>query len=478
VDRTAPVAARGGTTYFAPRVRILRLGPKLVAEPEAGTELTFAQQDILRAEVTRVNSDAAQYSLTLNNWFDKPPADRSLTEWLRGSFPAPPGGQGPSAPVERLENGQALWPRFRYNDFQQFRFGDRLRIDMAYWPDPPPGPDAASAQNWVPMVAGPITDMRFTFSSGEGARVTISGEDDLSRLKDKSEKKVPFKDLSERGIVRKVLAEANYPLRDIAPSRVAWPPFAEGEAHGFSETLQGGQSYLEFLQKLAHRLDFEVFLEFDPPTVPGTSKEQAQGVAVAFHFEPARSLLPPDRTLRDVFVLHREQHLIEFTPTIKVIDQYTEVVVKGRHRDRNRPERVTGPARPDAVEEELHTDAERKDPPLKSGPAMREFFFPGRPNRTEAPNQTNLDPERARQAAAAMLRKKAREFMTVEGTTVGLPRLRPGNHVEIRGFRPPFDGFYYVTKTVHTYGADGMRTRFSARRPGMPEPPPRLPLPS
>jgi phage protein D len=111
------------------------------------------------------------------------------------------------------------------------------------------------------------------------------------------------------------------------------------------------------------------------------------------------------------------------------------------------------------------------DRPLKSGPEIREFFFPGRPNKAEAPNQTNVDPERARQLAVTMLRKKAREFMTLEGTTLGLPRLRPGNHVEIRGFRPPFDGFYYVTKTVHSCGADGFRTRFSARRPGMPEPP-------
>ena len=60
--------------------------------------------------------------------------------------------------------------------------------------------------------------------------------------------------------------------------------------------------------------------------------------------------------------------------------------------------------------------------------------------------------------------------MTIEGTTIGLPKLRPGNHVEIRGMRAPFDGFYYVTKTVHAFGADGFRTRFSAHRPGMPKP--------
>src|SRR5262245_52111550 len=148
MGKAAPVATRVGTALFAPRVRILRLGPKLVSEPEVGTELAFVQQDILRVEVTRVSSGGAQYSLTLNNWFDKLPADRTLEEWLRGVFPIPSGDQS-SAPVEELESFRPLWPRYKYNDFQQFRFGDRLRIDMAYWPDPPPGPDAAatSAQN-------------------------------------------------------------------------------------------------------------------------------------------------------------------------------------------------------------------------------------------------------------------------------------------------------------------------------------------
>ena len=73
--------------------------------------------------------------------------------------------------------------------------------------------------------------------------------------------------------------------------------------------------------------------------------------------------------------------------------------------------------------------------------------------------------------AEAQFRRKAREFFTIDGTTLGIPRLRPGNYVQITGMRPPFDGFFYVTKTVHTYGADGLRTKFSARRPGMVLPP-------
>lgn len=450
----SPVAARPGATNFVPGVRIKKLQRELHAGREAGEDLAVLAADVLSVEVTRVNSGAAQYSVTLNNWFDSLPADRK-------------DDLNTTSRRERVAGGRPLWPRYKYNAFEFFEFGDRVRIDMRYWPNPPDDADALvrAAGAWVPMVSGPITDMRFGFSSGEGGRVTVSGEDDLSRLKDKTEGKTEFSKVSERTLVERVLSQAHYPLDRIADGGLPWPDFAEDDDHGLEETLQGGQSYLDFLLKLADRLDFEVFVEFD-----ALAFGRDDAVGLDFHFEPARSGRPPDPTPGGTFVLQRERHLIDFSPTIKVIDQYSEVIVRGRHRDRNQPERVEQLAGTDAVAGELHRDPEI-DPPLLSGPAIRERFFKNRPNRADAPNQTNLDPGRGKQLATALLRKKAREFMVVEGTTLGLPRLRPGNHVEIRGFRPPFDGFYYVTMTVHSFGADGLRTKFTARRPGMPAPP-------
>lgn len=447
---TAPVAARPGTTYFAPQARIRRLSSTLQAAPEAGEELPVLAADVLHISVTRVHSGTSQYSLTLNNWFDDLPQRR-------------PAGNGQRSRVEPQENGRPVWPRFKYNTLQSLRFGDRLRIDMRYCGELPGSLDRAAlgAHAWVPMIAGPVTDMRFTFAEAEGSRVTISGEDDLSRLKDKSQGKAEFSRLSERSIVERVLHRCSYPLPMAAPL-LEWPPFAVDDSRGLSETLQGGQSALDFLNKLADRLDFEVFVEFDRFDI------ESDPAAVTFHFEPARSLVHPDSMPGNTFLLQRERQLIDFTPTIKVIDQYSEIVVKGRHRDRNRPERVEQLAGSDAVQPELHTAA--GDPPLLSGPAIRAEFFPNRPNRAEIPNQSNVDSERAQRLADALIRRKARELLTIEATTIGLPRLRPGQHVEIRGFRAPFDGFYYVTKTIHTYGADGFRTRIFARRPGMPAP--------
>src|SRR5262249_1516147 len=154
-------------------------------------------------------------------------------------------------------------------------FGQRLRVDMRYWPDITAGTQlskpASQALSWVPMVCGPVTDMRFTFSSGGGAQLTISGEDDLSTLKDRSSTRTEFPSMPERQIVPEVRRLAKYPLSDVAPPQVAWPPFADDGGDGIVESILDGQSYLEFLQKLADRLDLEVFLEFTDLTDPNSA---------------------------------------------------------------------------------------------------------------------------------------------------------------------------------------------------------------
>jgi hypothetical protein len=451
---TSPVAARPGTSYFVPGARVKKLNRVLPSGAEAGDDLPILSGDVLRVEVTRVNTGVSQYAITLNNWYDSLPADRQDS-------------RNQVTQTERLVNGRPVWPRFKYDAFEYFKFGDRLRIDLRYWPDSPA--DASLSQRaagaWVPMIAGPITDMRFSFATGAGAQLTLTGQDDLNWLTDKTQGKTEFSKLSERTMVNRVLAQAKYPLNQITDGPLPWPPFAEDDGNGVSESLQGGQSYLDFLQKLAGRLDFEVFVEFDTLTFP-----TSQAVAATFHFEPARSAVPPDQNPGGTYVLRREQHLLDFAPTIKVAEQYSDITVRGRNRDRKQPERIQKLADTTAVAAELHIDP-AVDAPLVSGPAIREVFFQNRPNHADAPNQTNLDAARADLLAQAMIRKQARELMTIEATTIGLPRLRPGNHVEVRGYRAPFDGFYYVTKTVHSYGADGLRTKFSARRPGMPVPP-------
>lgn len=453
---SSPIADRAGTAYYAPGVRLAKLGASVSASSEKGDVLAKdVLGDLVRAEVTRVNTGVSQYTLTFNNWFLATGVDRTAS----GSSP----GAGSLREAVDGPGNVPAWPRFKYNDFGTLAFGNRLRIDLRYVPEPAGQPRTAGddEKSWSPMVAGPITDVRFGFASGQGAQLTVSGEDDLSALKDKVDKRVPMDRKAEVSIVRQALAKAGYPLAIAAPL-VGYPDFATDDGQGIQEALAAGQSPLEFIQKLAERLDFEVFLEFADLTVPSSPLE--------FHFEPYRGRAKPVETLRPVYRLDRERNLLDFNPTIKVVDQYSRVEVKGRHRDPLFAKEVKGEATHAILEDELHVDPSL-DGPLKSGPEVRQRFFGARENKFTSPNQSNLDEVRADWAAKAVIRKKARELFTIEATTLGVPRIRPGRHVEIRGMRAPFDGFYYVTKTVHTFGTDGYRTKITASRPGMELPP-------
>jgi hypothetical protein len=449
------------STYFVPGFRVTKLPATLNSASQPGDPLPDdIIGDVVQAEVTRVCSGASQYSFTLNNYI----ASTTSTSATKGS-----GGGTVMTPTSLSGGPQLNWPPYKYNDFSLIAFGDRLRIDMQDWRDPSTerrlSATALYDQTWVPMVSGPVTDMKFEFSSGSGARLTVSGEDDLSQLKDHYDKRQEFAKAPERQIVRDVLTLANYPLQSMADPQVQWPSFADDGGDGITEALQEGQSYLDFMQKLADRLDCEIFLEFADLTIATSALE--------FHFEPSRCRLPPEQSAGDVFILDRDTNLIEFSPSIKVVDQPSAAVVKGRSRDRNNPTMVMGNADSSILSDELHPDdSDGTALPLVAGPDVRARFFPNRnDNPMSKTNETNMDPDRATVLAQTQFRRKAREFFTIEGTTLGLPRLRPGGFIQITGMRPPFDGFYYVTKTVHSYGGDGMRTKFSAQRAGMPVPP-------
>jgi hypothetical protein len=438
-----PQATRPGSRLFAPDLRIAKLGA-LSPSGEEGQILELPRDDVVSLVITRVCSGPSHYSITLNNW--------------------------DSAIAARRDAQQQTWPPFKYNNFDHFEFGMRLRIDMRYWPDSSREntQTVQAAHAWVPMIAGPITDMQFTFTATEGARLTIIGEDDLFPLKNNSEEKVTFPTKTEKFIIEDTLRRAGYPL-PLSDPQVSRPPFFDNQSNGITDNIQDGQSYLEYLQKIAKKYDCEMFVEFNDFT--------STSPAVGFHFEPARSRVSPNENLRHLYVLEQGKNLIKFKPTFKVLDQYTEVKVKGRHRVRSRPQLVQQPALPAILSDELYHDSSLGDGALTPGPDVRTHYLSRyfnahmARNINQLPNQTNIDEERASAMAKAVMRQKSREFLSITGTTIGMPQLRPGIYVEIRKMRQPFDGFYYVEKTITSYEKKGFTTQFTARRPGMQLPP-------
>jgi hypothetical protein len=166
--------------------------------------------------------------------------------------------------------------------------------------------------------------------------------------------------------------------------------------------------------------------------------------------------------------------LVSFAPKFKVWEMPTSADASGARPDRRgrSPGRLTPAELQTALREELHDSPAYPAAAARAIDAItaRDQFFGDAndaPANTEPAHASNLDPDRTELKALATVLKKVREFMTAEASTIGIAKLRPGMHVHIVGMRPPFDGFYYVNKTVHKLDINGYRTDVSLERPGM-----------
>jgi hypothetical protein len=190
-----------------------------------------------------------------------------------------------------------------------------------------------------------------------------------------------------------------------------------------------------------------------------------QARPVSLHFEPCRSA----GTATPLGLLWGRD-IVEFKPAFKVWDVLTAATATGSVPSGRGGFSVNVPMA-DAIND-LRTGADGVAPQSASTVRARAFSAEGRTPEANVGTvtATNIDQERARMAAKAALRKSARQFLTAEITTLGASPLKPGSHVDLSGLHAPFNGVYYVTKTVHSLSAAGYSTKADLQRPGMLDP--------
>jgi hypothetical protein len=447
---------------YAPQARLVDLASGQVigtnvtsaASGHSITTTTIVSADLISARATLPNTGVGQLAITLNN--------------------------------QRFMEGKPIFPPWKYNDFSApskldtahqdavgtfgLTLGQRVRLDLRYSTGP-----------WVKMMIARITDLAFSFPSSGAAQLQITGEDMLSALKIRPLRDLPYDNRQEEFIASATVSAAhlNVPVRSEGIVQRDQP--LRSARHLKSQT------YFQFLTDMASRLDCELYTDF----VSHLAEEDRRGkvsdgrIDVASELrvvmEPARSTLPPSTKVTDwsSAELARGEYvelrwglsLIDFSPRLKVWEMPTSSVASGSDPGRR------GRARGEVSSAELQTAIQRELPrspsydaaPVDAITARSQFF--GHQGDTDSNLETShgsgLDPTRTRQKALAQVLAKVREFMTAEASVVGLPMLRPGMYVHILGLRPPFDGFYYLTKAVHTLDGNGYRTQISLRRPGM-----------
>jgi Bacteriophage probable baseplate hub protein len=202
--------------------------------------------------------------------------------------------------------------------------------------------------------------------------------------------------------------------------------------------LVDNQFPIVFLIQRAHDLGYEL-----------TMNETAKGHEVMFRYGPT------EQVKRKTYVLEWGKSLMSFQPTLQVANQVAELTVRGWNPQNKREIKVTV-KRNEIRGIVMPSDLRVSEPEL----AKKLEIVIDRPVSNEA---------EARQLAENRLKQIGEVIVEGKGKTIGLPDLRAGTKVQIKGLGTRFSGsddqpnVYLVTSTTHTLGVGGYTTDFTAR---------------
>lgn len=159
----------------------------------------------------------------------------------------------------------------------------------------------------------------------------------------------------------------------------------------------------------------------------------------------------PSQDLRHVeYELEWGRSLSSFRPTFSTANQASSVTVRGWDRATQKTVKGTASIPGDCA---LNSDQAQ----VTTSASQIEEVVTDRPVRNE---------QEARELAKNILTGIASQLIKGSGSTIGLPDLRAGSRVVIKGLGPRYSGSYFVTSSAHTIDSNGYRTTFESRREG------------
>jgi uncharacterized protein len=395
-------ASRRFDGFYVPRFEIASSG--------AGIE-PGVLRDVLSVTYNDSITDIDSFDMTLNNW---DPHARAF------KFVGAETGVEGATPNQRLFNPGAA-------EFE-LRFGYGAEL--------------------MPVMRGHATSLEPTFPSGGASTLTVRALNVLQRLRTREHRDSWPNSRVPRGQVKISRIAEDVGTRRIGGRGFPLPIRIDEQAKAREPVLehvaQENQHDIDFLIALARRIAYVVFVDQEPA---GGSRTRE-----VLRFGPSDARHPgvPEAA----YELEWGKSLIDFTPKLSTANQLTAVEVRSRNRDTN-----------EAIRERVTLDDVEVNRDLRgivrgSGPRAAD----GREHTIT--NEPQHDAAQARRRATAVLSERMRQLVEATGTTVGLPDLRAGQNLRIAGLGARFSGRYFVTKTTHTFDANGYRTKFTARREG------------
>lgn len=312
---------------------------------------------------------------------------------------------------------------FKYSDTTTFDIGKRVDIQMGY------------AHRLRFMAGGIIQTLAPRFPETGAPTLAVTGVDRRVRLRDR--RPTPSD-------VTQFVNKADWQIAQIVAERNGLESSVTRQGVEHPLVVQRNQDDLTFLMERAKRIDFDFYLRVDPET----------GRDVLYFVSPTDNR---DARRARSYVFEWGKNLINYSSQLTLNRQVASVTVRGW--DPVAKERISYTATPSDLPETQGRGANGPQAARQRLANRQDFVV----------DQPVSSTQEARDLAISHLRERAYQFLTGNGSVIGLPDMRPGDQVELRGLGQRFSGTsdaplrYYVKKVTHSIGGSGYQTQFEVR---------------
>jgi Bacteriophage probable baseplate hub protein len=317
-----------------------------------------------------------------------------------------------------INNWDAETCKFKYLDTDLFDPGKELELWMGYF----------GKEKLRLMIKGQITSLRPSFPAAGQPTLAISGLNVIHKFRTEQVSHA-YEKRTDSQIAEEVGQRLGIKVRTAATNETP---------HKY--VLQDNKYDIIFLMERARRVGYDLFVE--EKGQDGKSEE------------PNLYFGPSDNIRRVTYKLEYGKSLVEFKPELTTARQVGEVTVKGWDAVKKKPITQT------AKRSDLKTKgvgAKGKQDAIEKAFSARKEIIADRPIHSE---------DEAKKLAVATLENIAKDMVKGNGSTVGLPDLRAGGVVELKGMGEGgrFNGRYFIVSTTHSISDSGYTTQFECRR--------------
>jgi len=299
---------------------------------------------------------------------------------------------------------KVLNDKFEVNHPGMFRFGDKVEISLGY------------KDKLFQVMTGIITSLSWSFDEENYLDLTVEGYDYLFLMM-KNEKYHSWNNKTDAEVIKEIVQK--YPFKKLS---------IESTSVEYSHIRQEGESDFNFLKRLAQRNGYEYISE---------------GETFIFRY--------PGVEKKEIFVLKLGKDLLEFAPKMDIVQQVSAVRVVGWN-----PE-----SKKEIIEHAKKEDIKDVDRDGKTGAQTIQSICKEEViKEVRAAVQNN---EEAKLLAKSILFDLEYSMVQAQCKAIGIPELRPGQVIQLKGVGDLFSRKYYVEKVTHEMGSNGYDTNFTVK---------------